>query len=255
MKHLMSSNIYCVFGELCVEAEMVQPGVYRCKALPQPPGLVDFFITMDGHTPISQVLSYNYRSLPDIYLNGQITSSEDDCNEMKWEEYQMQKRLAYLLFSTSNSGSILSGHVTQKSINEAKRFALLTSSFIEKDWMHLLKLDGTNILTSSSAREDFLQLVLRTKLQEWLLLKVAQGCKTTGHDCQGQGVIHLCAILNYEWAVRLYSLSGLSLDFRDIHGWTALHWAAYCGRCVICPYLERIHYVFLYSFLVLFFIY
>lgn len=218
--------MYCVFGEICVEAEMVQPGVYRCKALPQPPGLVNLFLTMDGHTPISQVLSFDYRCLPNIQLDDPVISSEDDYNKLKWEEYQVQKRLAYLLFATSNSMNIVSSRITPKSLNEAKRFAFLTSPLIEKDWLNLF----ANEVSSASTRENFLELVLRNKLQEWLLLKVAEGCKITGHDSQGQGVLHLCAILNYTWAVRLYSLSGLSLDFRDIHGWTALHWAAHCGR-------------------------
>lgn len=232
-KHLMSSSIYCVVGEICVKAEMVQPGVYRCKVSPQPPGLVNLYLTMDGHTPVSQVLSFDYRCSPNIQLDGQIFPSEDDRNKLKWEDYQVQKRLAHLLFATSNNTSILSSRIPLKSLNEAKRFAMLTSSLIEKDWTNFLKLDSTNKFSSASTRENLLELVLRNKLQEWLLVKVAEGCETPGHDSQGYGVIHLCAILNYAWAVRLYSLSGLSLDFRDIHGWTALHWAAYCGRFVI----------------------
>ncbi|THU67301.1 hypothetical protein C4D60_Mb05t23210 [Musa balbisiana] len=229
-KHLMSSSIYCVIGEICVKAEMIQPGVYRCKVSPQPPGLVNLYLTMDGHTPVSQVLSFDYRCSPNIQLDGQIFPSEDDRNKLKWEDYQVQKRLAHLLFATSNNTSILSIRIPLKSLNEAKRFAMLTSSLIEKDWTNFLKLDSTNKFSSASTRENLLELVLRNKLQEWLLVKVAEGCETPGHDSQGQGVIHLCAILNYAWAVRLYSLSGLSLDFRDINGWTALHWAAYCGR-------------------------
>ncbi|CAL9162258.1 unnamed protein product [Musa hybrid cultivar] len=229
-KHLMSSSIYCVVGEICVKAEMVQPGVYRCKVSPQPPGLVNLYLTMDGHTPVSQVLSFDYRCSPNIQLHGQIFPSEDDRNKLNWEDYQVQKRLAHFLFATSNNTSILSSRIPLKSLNEAKRFAMLTSSLIEKDWTNFLKLDSTNKFSSASTRENLLELVLRNKLQEWLLVKVAEGCETPGHDSQGHGVIHLCAILNYAWAVRLYSLSGLSLDFRDIHGWTALHWAAYCGR-------------------------
>ncbi|KAG5573986.1 hypothetical protein H5410_063752 [Solanum commersonii] len=65
---------------------------------------------------------------------------------------------------------------------------------------------------------------------EWLLERVIEGCKISEHDEEGQGVIHLCAILGYTWAVYLFSWSGLSLDYRDKYGWTALHWAAYYGR-------------------------
>ncbi|CAL9154490.1 calmodulin-binding transcription activator CBT-like [Musa acuminata AAA Group] len=229
-KHLISSNIYYVLGEICAKAEMVHPGVYRCMAFPQPPGLVDLFLTLDGHTPISQVLSFDYRLLPNTQMDGPVTSSEDNYNKLKWEDYQVQKRLAYLLFTTSNNMSILSSRIPPKSLNEAKRFASLTSPLVEKDWINLLKLDSADGVSSASTRDDLLEVVLRNKFQEWLLLKVAEGCKTTDHDSQGQGVIHLCTILNYTWAIRLYLLSGLSLDFRDIHGWTALHWAASLGR-------------------------
>lgn len=231
MKHLMSSNLYCAFGEKCVGAEVVQPGVYRCKAPPQPPSPVNLFLTIDGCTPISQVWNFNYRSLPDVSLDGPAFSSEDDSNNIKLD--QVQKRLAYLLFSTSITPTILSSRIHQKFFNDAKKFALLTSPSVEKDWMNLLELGDTDMSSSAPTRDDFIHLLLRNKLQEWLLLKVAQGCKTTEHDSQGQGVIHLCAILNYTWAVRLFSLSGLSLDFRDIHGWTALHWAAYYGRYIL----------------------
>lgn len=231
MKHLMSSNLYCAFGEKCVAAEVVQPGVYRCKAPPQPPSPVNLFLTMDGCTPISQVLNFDYRCLPDVSLDGPTFSSEDDSNNIKLD--QVQKRLAFLLFSTSITPTILSSRIHQKFFNDAKKFALLTSPSVEKDWMNLLELGDTDMSSSAPTRDDFIQLLLRNKLQEWLLLKVAQGCKTTEHDSQGQGVIHLCAILNYTWAVRLFSLSGLSLDFRDIHGWTALHLAAYYGRYIL----------------------
>ncbi|KAJ8467582.1 hypothetical protein OPV22_030134 [Ensete ventricosum] len=206
-KHLISSNIYYVLGEICAKAEMVHPGVYRCMAFAQPPGLVNLFLTLDGCTPISQVLNFDYRCLPNTQMDGPVTSSEDGYNKLKSEDYQVQKRLAYLLFTTSNNMSILSSRMPLKSLNEAKRFASLTSPLIEKDWINLLKLDSTDGVSSASTGEDLLEVVLRNKFQEWLLLKVAEGCKTTGHDSQG-----------------------LSLDFRDIHGWTALHWAAYLGR-------------------------
>ncbi|KAG1371335.1 Calmodulin-binding transcription activator CBT [Cocos nucifera] len=229
-KHPMTSNIYCVFGEMHAAAEMIQAGVYRCTAMPHPPGSVNFFMSLDGYTPISQVLSFDYRSVPSIKLNGGVTSSEDDNNNVKWKEFQVQTRLAHLLFSTTNNIFIQSSRTQSKSLKEAKRYASVTSPLMEKNWMNLLRLSSNSEAFHVPATRDLFELVLKNKLQEWLLEKIAEGCKTPAHDSQGQGVIHLCAILDYAWAASLFSLSGMSLDFRDSSGWTALHWAAYFGR-------------------------
>ncbi|XP_038973808.1 calmodulin-binding transcription activator CBT isoform X7 [Phoenix dactylifera] len=229
-KHLMTSNIYCVFGEMHAAAEMIQAGVYHCTAMPHPPGSVNFFMTLDGYTPISQVLSFDYRSAPSVKLNGGVTSSEDDNNNLKWKEFQVQARLAHLLFSTTDNISIQSNRIQSKSLKEAKRYLSATSPLMAKDWMNLLRLSSNSEALHVPATQDLFELVLKNKLQEWILEKVAEGCKTTSLDSQGQGVIHLCAILDYAWAARLFALSGMSLDFRDASGWTALHWAAYFGR-------------------------
>nr|XP_010938301.1 calmodulin-binding transcription activator CBT isoform X2 [Elaeis guineensis] len=229
-KHPMTSNIYCAFGEMHAAAELIQAGVYRCTAMPHPPGSVNFFMTLDGYTPISQVLSFDYRSVPSDKLDGGVTSSEDDNNNLKGKEFQVQTRLAHLLFSTTNNISIQSSRTQSKSLKEAKRYASVTSPLMEKDWMNLLRLSSNGEAFHVPATKDLFELVLKNKLQEWLLEKVAEGCKTPAHDSQGQGVIHLCAILDYAWAAHLFSLSGMSLDFRDASGWTALHWAAYFGR-------------------------
>ncbi|XP_028548187.1 calmodulin-binding transcription activator CBT-like isoform X1 [Dendrobium catenatum] len=228
-KHLESSSIYCVFGELCVGMQMVQSGVYRCIALPQMPGKVDAFLSLDGQTPISQVITFHYRHVPAVQLNDGVTS-KDANGEEKFRDVMAQKRLAHLLFSTSDSMPLFSSKMLPKAIKEAQRVAQITSPYIENDWKELLKLDCKNEITFYQACEDLLELVFKNKLQEWLMKKIAEGCKITTRDSQGQGVIHLCTILDYTWAVSLYSLSGFSLDFRDAYGWTALHWAAHLGR-------------------------
>ncbi|KAE8720511.1 Calmodulin-binding transcription activator protein with CG-1 and Ankyrin domains, putative isoform 2 [Hibiscus syriacus] len=59
--------------------------------------------------------------------------------------------------------------------------------------------------------------------REWLINKVHE-------DGKGQGVIHLAASLGYEWAMDLIVAAGISPNFRDARGRTALHWASYFGR-------------------------
>ncbi|XP_043721611.1 calmodulin-binding transcription activator 5-like isoform X2 [Telopea speciosissima] len=217
--HLAQTGLLCVFGDVCVPAEMVQFGVFRCVALPHNPGPVNLYLSLDGCTPISQVLSFEYRSP----MNGRVAQPKDER-----EEFQQQLRLAHLLFSTTSSLNLLSSKVSVNSLREAKRFAHMISN-IDKGWAHLIKSVGNGI-SLPLAKNSLLELSLKNKFLEWLLERVVEGCKTPARDHQGQGVIHLCAILGYTWAVKPYSYSGLSLDFRDASGWTALHWAAYYGR-------------------------
>jgi ankyrin repeat protein len=49
-------------------------------------------------------------------------------------------------------------------------------------------------------------------------------------DKDGQGVLHLAAVLGYDWAITPILTAGVNINFRDVNGWTALHWAASCGR-------------------------
>lgn len=220
--HLAKSNLLCFCDDACVSAEFIQVGVYRCWVPPHSPGSKKLFLSLDGHKPISQVVNFEYR--PPI---GQPeTSSEVKCN---WNEFKLQMRLVHLLFSSSKSLSILSSKVPPNALKEAKKFADKTSN-LSNSWAVFSKSieDGKTLFPQ--AKDDLFKLILRDRLKEWLLEKVVEGSKPTEFDVQGQGVIHLCAILGYTWAIRLFSLSGLSLDFRDKHGWTALHWAAYYGK-------------------------
>ncbi|KAK9139203.1 hypothetical protein Scep_008884 [Stephania cephalantha] len=219
--HLISDLCF-VFGDVCVPAEEVQIGVFRCKALPHAPGLLTFYLTRDGYTPISQVMTFEYRALP---IENSLGSSEE---KSKWEDFQVQLRLSRLLFSSTNTLNVLSSEVSPSALKEAKKFAV--SSSIDKDWAYLIKSIGNRQISYPEAKNSLFEITLKNKLQEWLLGRLIEGGKTAARDRQGQGILHLCAILGYTWAVRPYSLSGLSLDFRDSHGWTALHWAAYCGR-------------------------
>lgn len=221
--HLAKSNLWCVCGDLCVPAEFVQVGVYRCFLSPHSPGLVHLCMSLDGRKPISQIVSFEYQT---PILPEPVVTSDD---KSKWEEFQVRVRLAHLLFSTSKSLNILSNKVSPNTLKEAKKFSMKTSDITTSftDWMKSIESGRTSF---QEAKDNLFEHALKNRLREWLLERVVEGPKTTEYDNQGQGVIHLCAILEYTWAVHLFSLSGLSLDFRDKHGWTALHWAAYCGR-------------------------
>ncbi|KAL5197714.1 hypothetical protein ABZP36_001226 [Zizania latifolia] len=220
-KHLTSSAMYGVFGDKCIAADIVQNGVYRFMVGPHTPGKVDFYLTLDGKTPISEICIFTYHVMHASSVEGRLTPSDD---EHKRLNLRMQTRLAHLLFTTNKK------KISPKLLVEGSKLSNLISASPEKEWMDLWKILGDSVGTYVPVTESLLELVLRNRLQEWLIEKVMEGQKSTGHDDLGQGPIHLCSFLGYTWAIRLFSLSGFSLDFRDSFGWTALHLAAYHGR-------------------------
>ncbi|KAJ6350794.1 hypothetical protein OIU78_006842 [Salix suchowensis] len=221
--HLAKSKLFCICGDAFVLAEVVQAGVYSCMVLPHSPGLVNLCLSLDGSKPISQILSFEYLAPP---VHDSVVLSEE---KSKWEEFHLQMRLTYLLSSTSKTLNALSSKVSPAKLKEAKKFANKTSN-ISNTWAHLIKsIEGSRI-SVAQAKDGLFELSLRNAIKEWLLERILEGCKTTEYDAQGLGVIHLCAIMGYTWSAYLFSWSGLSLDFRDKHGWTAIHWAAYYGR-------------------------
>ncbi|XP_024982765.1 calmodulin-binding transcription activator 6-like isoform X2 [Cynara cardunculus var. scolymus] len=221
--HLLNSNLFCVCGDACVPAEIVQSGVFRCMITPQSPGIVNLFISSDGHKPISQLMAFEFQLPPTTSLMDSLDEKPD------WQELQIKMRLSHLLFSSSKSLTILSSKVPQKTQKEAIMF-VQKSRHIVDSWDYLVNSITEKRISFQRAKNSLMELTLQNRLLEWLLEKVLEGGKIPDRDDQGQGVIHLCAILDYNWAIYPYSWSGLSLDFRDKSGWTALHWAAHYGR-------------------------
>lgn len=223
---MSKSNVFCVCGDECSPVEIIQSGVFRCLVSPHTPGLVNIYLSLDACNPISQVLTFEYRA--PLVRNSMICSEDNGAN---WEDFRVQMRLAHLLFSTTRSLNIFSSQVPPNALKEATTFAHKTSHIVD-GWAYTTESIESNQISFQQAKDSLFELTLKNKLYEWLLERVVEGGKTSDHDDQGQGVIHLCAILDYTWAVCPYAWSGLSLDYRDKFGWTALHWAAYCGRFV-----------------------
>ncbi|KAI3972260.1 hypothetical protein MKW92_016495 [Papaver armeniacum] len=218
--YIDDTRMFCVFGDVCSPAEKIAMGVFRCTSFPRYPGVVNFYLSLDGYTPISQILSFEYRFPP---VERMALLNEHP----KQEEFQLQLRLLHLLFSSSNILRVLSRKSTSAYSN-TKLFPSICSS-IDKDWELLNESIQHNKISMSQSTNMLTEFALKSKLKEWILERVVEGRKTSARDHHGLGIIHLCTILDYKWAVQLYSRSGLSLDFRDAFGWTALHWAAFYG--------------------------
>lgn len=221
--HLAKSSIFCICGDVSVPVEIVQAGVYRCWVSSHSSGFVNLYMSFGDHKPISQVVNFEYRT---PVLHEPAAPLEE---KYSWGEFQLQMRLAYLLFATQKSLDITTSKVSPDALKEAKKFVFKTS-YISKSWQYLIKSIEEHKTPYPEAKDALFEIALKNRLKEWLLERIILGCQTTEYDALGQGVIHLCSILGYTWAVSLFSWSGFSLNFRDKFGWTALHWAAYYGR-------------------------
>ncbi|KAK7852265.1 calmodulin-binding transcription activator 2 [Quercus suber] len=101
----------------------------------------------------------------------------------------------------------------------------------KKEWHQILELASENDFSSKKVQKKLLKKLLKEKLHVWLLQKEAEDGKGPSVlDEGGQGVLHLAASLGYDWALEPTIIAGVSVNFRDVNGWTALHWAAFCGR-------------------------
>ncbi|KAI4303149.1 hypothetical protein MLD38_038815 [Melastoma candidum] len=216
------SNLFCICGDISIPAQVVQVGVYRCLLPPHSPGLLSLCMSLDGHTPISQTVQFEYRLPPS---QESLPFVED---KPKTEELQLQTRLAFLIFSTSKCLDIASSKVSPSWQKDGKKFLHKSSNYV-KDWAYLLSSVEEDKMPTSQAKCSLFELVMKNRLKDWILERVITGGRMSEYDIHGLGVIHLCTILGYVWAIDMFVLSGLSLDFRDKHGWTALHWAAYHG--------------------------
>ncbi|KAK9672994.1 hypothetical protein RND81_12G139400 [Saponaria officinalis] len=225
-QHLAKSNIFCICGDTCVPAEPIQAGVFRCLVPPHTPGLTSLYMSIDRCNPISQILTFEFRSLMYNNNNNNVTAKED---KAQWDMFRIQTRLSHLLFSTSKSLDILSSKVSPNALKEGKKFALKYSN-IADGWAYFNRQVEDGRISYERAKDSLFELAMKSRLKEWLLERVVNGSKVAERDARGQGVLHLCAILDYTWAVYPYSSCGMSLDFRDKFGWTALHWAAYYRR-------------------------
>ncbi|XP_057546292.1 calmodulin-binding transcription activator 6 isoform X2 [Amaranthus tricolor] len=220
-RHLAKSTIYCVCGDTLYPAEIIQVGVFRCLVSPHSSGSVNFYLSIDGKTPISQIITFEFRA--------SASTNVVRRDKSQWNMFRIQIRLAHLLYSTSKSLDILSSKISPSSLKEGKKFALKYCN-LSDSWAYFSKLIESGKISFDRAKDCLFELSMKSRLKEWLLERVVDGSKITERDTEGQGVLHLCAILGYTWAVYPFSCCGLSLDFRDKFGWTALHWAAYYGR-------------------------
>ncbi|KAL0653567.1 hypothetical protein Bca4012_096258 [Brassica carinata] len=196
-----------------VPADVIADGILQCVAPMSEAGRVPFYVTCSNRLACSEVREFEYKVLESQAFGRETDESTES----------LEARFVKLLCSKSDSpSSSASSDLSQVS---EKISLLLFENDDQLDQMLM------NEISQESMKEKLLQEALKESLHSWLLQKIAEGGRGPNVlDEGGQGILHFAAALGYNWALEPTVVAGVSVDFRDVNGWTALHWAAFFGR-------------------------
>jgi hypothetical protein len=207
-----------MFGEVEVTAEVIADGVLRCNTPSHKAGRIPFYVTCSNRVACSEVREFEYLShTQDItyYYSDSVT---EDLN-MRFGKLLSLSSVSPSKYDSSSVDEILSSKINSL-LNEDN-----------ETWDQMFKLTSEEGFSSEKVKEQLVQKLLKEQLHVWLLQKASEGGKGPSVlDEGGQGVLHFAAALGYDWALEPTIVAGVSVNFRDVNGWTALHWAASYGR-------------------------
>lgn len=208
----------CMFGDVEVPAEVLADGSLRCYAPEHQSGRVPFYVTCSNRIACSEVREFEYRDSDAQYME----TSHSQANGIN--EMHLQIRLEKLLTLGPDDNQLLvCGNEKLELINA------INSLMLDEKWSDQGSPSGSKDVVTP--RNQSLKKLMKEKLHCWLIYKIydcEKGPNILGKE--GQGIIHLAAALGFDWAIRPILVAGVNVNFRDAHGWTALHWAASCGR-------------------------
>ncbi|XP_062206085.1 calmodulin-binding transcription activator 3-like isoform X2 [Phragmites australis] len=212
----------CMFGEVEVPAKILADGTLICYSPTHKPGRVPFYITCSNRLACSELREFEFRPTVSQYMDA--PSPHGATNKVYF-----QIRLDKLLSLGPDEYQTTVSNPSLEMIDLSRKISSLMVN--NDEWSKLLKLADDNELSTDDQQDQFAENLIKEKLHVWLLNKVGVGGKGPSVlDDEGQGVLHLAAALGYDWAIRPTLAAGVNINFRDVHGWTALHWAAFCGR-------------------------
>ncbi|KAK7400028.1 hypothetical protein VNO78_11226 [Psophocarpus tetragonolobus] len=217
--HPSDSVWTCMFGDVEVPVEIIQDGVICCEAPSHLPGKVTLCITSGNRESCSEVREFEYRDKTNS--STQVTRSETEATRSP-EELLLLVRLGQMLLSES----------AIKNDNIESGTPLVKQKADDDSWSHIIEALLVGSGTSTGTIDWLLEELLKDKLEQWLSCRSQERDEETGCSLskKEQGIIHMVAGLGFEWALNPILSCGVNINFRDINGWTALHWAARFGR-------------------------
>ncbi|CAL5214048.1 unnamed protein product [Lathyrus oleraceus] len=216
--HPSDSSWACMLGDVEVPVEIIQDGVMYCEVPSHIPGNVTLCITSGNRESCSEVREFEYRD---------NTKSCTKCSPLEIEATRTPEELLLLV----RFGQVLlSASPVSDDNNESGIF--IKQKADDDSWSHIIDALLFGSGTSSSTANWLLEELLKDKLQLWLTCRSRKVDEETGCSLskKEQGIIHMVAGLGFEWALNPILSCGVNINFRDINGWTALHWAARFGR-------------------------
>ncbi|KAL8052380.1 hypothetical protein ABFX02_05G000900 [Erythranthe guttata] len=205
-----------MIGDTEVPVEIIQEGVLRCNAPLHLQGKVNICITSGNRESCSEVREFEYRAKPNL------------CTHSNQPETETNKSSEELLLLVRFVQMLLSDLLPKEDDYESRIDSFGKSRVAEEDsWNQIIDALLVGTSTSSSTLDWLLQELLKDKMEVWLSSKLQKNNHLSKKE---QGIIHMVAGLGFEWALQPIVNAGVSINFRDINGWTALHWAARFGR-------------------------
>ncbi|KAK7359362.1 hypothetical protein VNO77_01319 [Canavalia gladiata] len=218
--HPSHSTWACMLGDVEVPVEIIQDGVICCEAPSHLPGKVTLCITSGNRESCSELREFEYRNKTNNCTR--CTQLEPESTTRSREELLLLVRLGQMLLSVS----------TIMNDNAESGIPLIKQKADDDSWSHIIEALLVGSGTSSGTIDWLLEELLKDKLQLWLSCRSHERDEETGCSLskKEQGIIHMLAGLGFEWALNPILSCGVNINFRDINGWTALHWAARFGR-------------------------
>ncbi|XP_027355862.1 calmodulin-binding transcription activator 2 isoform X2 [Abrus precatorius] len=213
-------NWSCMFGEVEVPAKILDDGILCCQAPPHKVGRVPFYVTCSNRLACSEVREFDFREglARNVDFSDFFNSSTEMLLHWRLEEFLSLKPV-------DSSNQTFEGDVEKRNLI-FKLIALREEEYSNRE-EPTVEMD----ISQYKVKELLFHRQIKEKLYSWLLHKVTENGKGPNIlDKDGQGVLHLAAVLGYDWALNPIISAGVNINFRDVNGWTAVHWAASFGR-------------------------